>query len=298
MRKLKVLITLFTLLPLMAAAQATVIVETAGSLEEQIRSHELLSAIELTIKGELNGTDIRFLRSLLTDGLGASESKLRSLDLSDVRIVEGGEAYGHFSEKSNDNTDVSACYTHNDELGDYMFYDCASLRSIVLPHSIKSIGVRCFTGDLALASIDIPEGVRRIGFMAFAVCDHLENVVLPSTLLSIDAWAFMDCNSLKQISISATVPPAYGFLSFDYPADCKLLLSEKLSQEVVEYYKEADGWKNFGEITQKSTSSINDASLQSDAYSTNMMDFLLTGQKAMASSKGIHIRNNKIFLKR
>ena len=214
-----------------------------------------------------------------------------------MRIVEGGEAYGHFSEKSDDNTDASVCYTHNDELGDYMFYDCASLCSIVLPHSIKSIGVRCFTGDLLLASIDIPEGVRRIGFQAFAACDHLENVVLPSSLLSIDAWAFMDCNSLKQVSTSDAVPPAYGFLSFEHPADCKLLLSEKLSQEAVEYYKEADGWKNFGEITQKPTSSINDAKLQPDAYS-NTRDFLLTGQKAMVSSKGIHIRNNKIFLKR
>jgi len=290
------LFILYAFLPMMAAAQNVVTVEQAGTLEEQVSNLGLLDATNLTIAGELNGTDILFLRSLLTDGTGVKQRNLTILDLSDVKIVEGGSSYVKFSVGS-DTSEGCACYTRTDELGEYMFYGCETLSSVVLPRSVKSIGERCFAGALALTSIDVPVGVRRIGSQAFAVCSQLETVVLPSTLLSIDAWAFEDCPNLRRVFLSASVPPSFGFQSFSTPADCQLVLSARLSQEVVGYYEQADGWKTFGEIKQDAAPASLGSLPTASSPTASEDEYLLSGVKAVATSKGIRIAGNRKFIK-
>jgi hypothetical protein len=58
-------------------------VETAGTLSSLLSSTEK----ELKVTGYINGTDIKYIRSLVTKGT------VTSLDWSEVHIVAGGEAY-------------------------------------------------------------------------------------------------------------------------------------------------------------------------------------------------------------
>ena len=58
-------------------------VETAGTLSSLISTSEN----ELKVTGFINGTDIKFIRQLVSSG------KVTILDWSEVSIVAGGEAY-------------------------------------------------------------------------------------------------------------------------------------------------------------------------------------------------------------
>ena len=61
---------------------------------------------DLTLSGYLNGSDILYLKEELN-------KTLFKLNLSDAKIVEGGEPYAMVTEKY---------YTKNDEISDYFFF--------------------------------------------------------------------------------------------------------------------------------------------------------------------------------
>ena len=65
------------------AQQITLHVERAGTLHGMINASRLPYITDLKLTGELNGTDISFIRTLV-------KKNLRFLDLSEARIVEGG----------------------------------------------------------------------------------------------------------------------------------------------------------------------------------------------------------------
>lgn len=108
-------------------------VETAGTLSSLLTSTDK----ELKVTGSINGTDIKFIRELVTAGT------VTSLDWSGVRIVSGGEAYtGSFK-------------TANDVIGEQMFYECANLQQMILPATLTAIQTNAFART-GLKAIDIP----------------------------------------------------------------------------------------------------------------------------------------------
>lgn len=74
-----------------------------------------------------------------------------------------------------------------------------SLKNIVLPGSLKTIGQSAFERSKEITSIEIPEGVETIGQWAFMSCLKLERVVLPSSLMKIENRAFACNKALKEI---------------------------------------------------------------------------------------------------
>ena len=76
---------------------------------------------------------------------------------------------------------------------------------IVIPDGVMSIGENVFKDCASLKSVIIPEGVKEIGFYAFRSCSSLETVSLPSTVTNIVTAAFEYCTSLKSIEIPAGV---------------------------------------------------------------------------------------------
>ena len=98
-------------------AKTEINVETAGTLSSILTSTDK----ELKVTGYINGSDIKYIRSLVNNG------KVASLDWSEVHIVAGGEAYNE------------SYTTKNDVIGENMFYGCSKLLAITLPATIKSI---------------------------------------------------------------------------------------------------------------------------------------------------------------
>ena len=142
--------------------QITINLDKAGTLPNKIASSEMYKITNLKIIGEINGTDWNMIREMAgRDNRGyGTEGKLSVLDLSEAKIVKGGDSY-----YSGDN-----CYTSNDEIGEYAFHDCSGLTSLTLPAGITSISDCAFEDCSGLTSLTLPAGITSIGISAFRSC--------------------------------------------------------------------------------------------------------------------------------
>ena len=79
----KILLFLLMLMPIMASAQTsrTIHVATAGTLSTLISEDEKYQIEELTLTGELNGSDIRFIRNM--SGIDC-DSKYHGIDIKTI----------------------------------------------------------------------------------------------------------------------------------------------------------------------------------------------------------------------
>ena len=148
-------------------AKSEIHVEKAGTLSTLLPT----SDSELKVTGSINGSDIKYLRQLITDG------GVTSLDLSEVKIVKGGTAYFE-NNKTEDNI-----------IGVKMFYECSKLKAIELPTSVTAILSTAFART-GLSKVDIPNSVSRLGSDAFSYCESLTTVVLGRRVSKMDQGVF------------------------------------------------------------------------------------------------------------
>ena len=92
------------------------------------------------------------------------------------------------------------------EIGDFAFYNCDSLTSIVIPNSVTSIGQCAFYGCTGLTSIVIPNSVTAIGHFAFAWCTGLTSIDIPNSVTEIGVGVFDDCTELTSIVVESGNP--------------------------------------------------------------------------------------------
>ena len=178
--------------------QITIKLDKAGTLPDKIGSSKKYKITNLKIVGEINGTDWRLIRDMASeDEYGRTKGKLSTLDLSDAKIVGGGNSYI--------NTGDNSYYTSNDKLGDYAFYDCRVLTNLTIPSSVTSIGESAFEYCRSLTSLTIPSSVTSIGESAFEYCRSLTSLTIPSSVTLIDWYAFKGCSGLTSLTISSSV---------------------------------------------------------------------------------------------
>lgn len=152
--------------------QITIKLTEAGTLPDKIGRSKMDLVTSLKIIGEINGTDLRFIREMAgrdVEGYRTS-GNLSVLDLSEARFVAGGDYYykGY----------GDGCYTSNDIIGEHAFSGCSSLTSVNIPSSVTSIEKRAFSGCSGLRAIYVfAETVPSIGASAFKGCDS-ENCTL------------------------------------------------------------------------------------------------------------------------
>ena len=148
--------------------QITIELEKAGTLPNRITSSKKYKITNLKIIGEINGTDLRMIREMAGSNSNgnSTDGKLSVLDLSEAKIVEGGDSY--YTDYDNNNN----YYTSNDVIGSYAFYGCSGLTSLTLPADITSIGDEAFQGCSGLTSIYVyAEKVPKIDSNAFKGVD-------------------------------------------------------------------------------------------------------------------------------
>ena len=171
--------------------QITVKLEKAGTLPDRIASSEKYKITNLKIIGEINGTDLKMIREMA--GNSYYGEKLSVLDLSEAKIVEGGDCY------------YDDYYTSNDVIGSYAFYDCSGLTSLTLPAGITEIGWFAFDGCSGLTSLNLPSGITEIGDCAFYGCSGLTCLNLPSGITEIGDGAFYGCSGLTSLTLPAGI---------------------------------------------------------------------------------------------
>lgn len=88
-------------------------------------------------------------------------------------------------------------------VGDYAFYNCDQITSIVLPSGVASVGAMAFYLCSAVQSVAVPDTVQTIGSDAFGYCSELKAIDIPASVTNIAACAFRGCSKLDAISVDA-----------------------------------------------------------------------------------------------
>ena len=200
--------------------QITIKLEEAGTLPSKIGDTKKYKITNLKIMGEINGTDLCFIREMAgSDREGwRTEGKLATLDLSGAKIVRGGGIYYNSVN----------CYTSDDVIGNYAFSDCSGLTSLILPSNVTSIGYSAFYGCIRLTSLTLPSSVTSIGSSAFEGCRSLTSLILPSSVTEIGSSAFSGCSGLT----SLTLPSSVTSIGWDTFSGCSGLISLTLPSSV------------------------------------------------------------------
>ncbi len=200
--------------------QITIKLEEAGTLPSKIGDTKKYKITNLKIMGEINGTDLCFIREMAgSDREGwRTEGKLATLDLSGAKIVRGGGIYYNSVN----------CYTSDDVIGNYAFSGCRSLTSLILPSNVTSIGYSAFYGCIRLTSLTLPSSVTSIGSSAFEGCRSLTSLILPSSVTEIGSSAFYGCSGLTSLTLPSSVT-SIGWATF---SGCSGLTSLTLPSSV------------------------------------------------------------------
>ena len=179
--------------------QITIKLEEAGTLASRIADTKKYKITNLKIMGEINGTDLSFIREMAgRDNTGwGTEGKLTTLDLSEAKIVKGGLNYYYYNN----------CFFHtsDDVIGDYAFSGCSRLTSLTIPSSVTEIDESAFEGCSGLTSLTIPSSVTWIGRSAFEGCSGLTSLTIPSSVTSISKSAFDGCSGLTSLTLPSSV---------------------------------------------------------------------------------------------
>ena len=173
--------------------QITIKLEKAGTLPSKIGDTKKYKITNLKIMGEINGTDLCFIRNMAgpVNGFDHLERKLATLDLSGSKIVKGGDSYYNYYDKG--------YYTSDDVIGAHAFSGCRSLTSLTLPSGVTSIGEYAFSGCSGLTSLTLPSCITTIDDCTFYGCSGLTSLTLPSSVTSsIGRWVFDGCYNLKE----------------------------------------------------------------------------------------------------
>lgn len=121
----------------------------------------------------------------------------------------GSSAYSVRAANTSISGNIEIPQTYNGKpvvvIQNFAFKDCSNVTSVLIPSSIKSIGINAFENCSNITEITIPEGVTLIGNNTFKGCEKLASVTLPTSLESIGANAFAGCTSLTSIVLPKNI---------------------------------------------------------------------------------------------
>lgn len=90
-------------------------------------------------------------------------------------------------------------------IGESMFFNRVTLKSISLPNSVTKIGKDAFAGCSNLKDVSLPVTIESIGANAFASCASLKTFTVPSNVSVLEEGVFNTCKKLTSITLSANL---------------------------------------------------------------------------------------------
>lgn len=207
--------------------QVVITLDEPGTLPQKISASDKYRITNLKVKGDINGTDLGFLREMAgqsINGIDETNGKLSTLDLSDTKIVGGGEPYFNYG-------GYETYFTEYNKIGKYAFCSCNNLKRLTLPKDITSIEQSAFFGCSGLASITIPSSVTAIGKWSFYDCSSLTSIELPNSTTTIDESAFQNCTSLASVTLTSNLTSieSYAFIGCSQLKDVRYNVLDDLA---------------------------------------------------------------------
>lgn len=132
----------------------SILLGEGGNLRELMQGDDN-DYITLSFTGKMNGDDFRYLR----------EMNVENLNIADVNIIEGGEAY------------VPSRFTKDNVVGYGMFADM-DIRSVVLPLTAESVEEQALKDCASLVSLTMPANASVI--LPSDGCYALEEIEVPA----------------------------------------------------------------------------------------------------------------------
>lgn len=253
--------------------QDTITVDTPGRLQELIADSIKSKISSLKINGKINSTDLRTIRQIAGNNPDGTiqRSSLVSLDLSDAVIISGGDPYLV--------DDKRQLTTNDNEIPERAFFNCKSIRKLILPKSTMTIGDGAFGKLGRLDSISIPtgdnknyifdgqtlmtkdskeiiavmpnnkgdfnvaKGITKIHNYGFSGCSKLTKIVLPNTITTIGDEVFSGNNSLGIIRLYSKEVPVLGHNAFTDISKSEIKL--QIPSGTKNHYKRNAQWKDF-----------------------------------------------------
>lgn len=156
------------------------------------------------------------LASMLGDEINEIDSLIvrGPINAEDFHTIWSSSFYGELTVANLEDATIenetipSRAFWHQDEqLQDDGTIYVISLRKIILPNQIKTIGDFAFSYAIHLESINIPSKLQNLGIYCFSDCKSLATspMQLPEGLMDIPAMCFMNCESLDEIKLPTTI---------------------------------------------------------------------------------------------
>lgn len=155
-----------------------------------------------------------------------------TIDDGEATLKDGGEAKGALV--INDNVTINGKVYVVVNIGDGSFKGNKDITSVELPDGIKNIGAGAFDGCSSLLKVLLGKGVRKIGSKAFG---NIWKAATTRTRTSGDGFR-AECNAESVPEIEAD---AFEGTEID---KATLIVRD----ELVNSYKTAEVWKNFGSV--------------------------------------------------
>ncbi|MBR1714589.1 MAG: leucine-rich repeat protein [Treponema sp.] len=95
------------------------------------------------------------------------------------------------------------------------FVNCKTLKSVILPNCLETLGDETFYGCKSLVSVTLPNGLTTIENGVFMGCENLRAITIPNSVTSIGHMAFYGCKRLASVTIPASVTKI-GSEAFEY----------------------------------------------------------------------------------
>ena len=89
-------------------------------------------------------------------------------------------------------------------IGNSAFDDCFNLSGVTIPDGVTHIGDNAFS-DCGIINIIIPGSVKTIGSSAFSGCQNLESVIISDGVKSIASGAFLKSENLKSVKLPDSI---------------------------------------------------------------------------------------------
>ena len=183
-----------------------------------------------------------------TDGNTLFQQKLPQLDEEappqpkqnfEYKLAYDGKSYAITDIGTVTNENIVIPSTYNGlpvtKIADEAFYNCSSIKSVIISEGITEIGIAAFCNCFGLENITIPKGVDHINSYTLGGCCNLTNITLSESLTTIDANAFASCTSLASI----TLPESLTTIGANAFASCTSLTS-------IYYAGSSQDWKWVG----------------------------------------------------
>lgn len=241
-------ITLFVLVLVYCysfATSYTVQMKTSGKLIDEIGIGNIGNVTELTIIGDLNGSDIFFIQKLVN---------LLTLDLRNANIVDGGDTADNNYKSSKDEIGVKFFINKKLEslylpksvriINKYAYRECKNLKTLYIPSSVTEMwpylptrlesiiiddeeafckikrnyfgttitppptpSYRLYKNGSEIKDFKIPDGISEIYDLRFCGCSGIRSLTLPQSITKIGEYAFRRCTNIKKVYSLNTTPP-------------------------------------------------------------------------------------------